>query len=137
MDLRYIFKKQYLMFSMKNKGVWIIVAIIVGIAIVIGAVVISNSDNSKTTNECSKGYFWTGNNCCYDSDSNGICDSEQKLFEYVLNCDGITNMKPCVDMCISKCGEVGFRIAVSAVDGEALASHPYFNNQFYCNCVPN
>ena len=115
---------------------WIVVVLIV-VAIIVGALIISNANSpTSPTGQCSENFFWTGNDCCYDSDGNSVCDNEQTLFEYILDCDGIHNMKECGEMCISKCAEIGFRMAVSAVDGN-LASHAYLDNEFYCNCVPD
>jgi len=121
----------------ENKNnTWIWILLIIAVIILGGIMFSSNKSSNSESSKCSTGYYWTGSSCCYDGDSNQICDSEQKVFKYVLNCNGINDMSPCVNMCISKCAEIGFRIAVSAVDGDELASHPYLNNEFYCNCVP-
>ena len=117
---------------------WIWVAIIIGIAIVVGAIILSsNQSPTKQSSSCSSGYYWTGSSCCYDSDNNQVCDNEQKFFQYALDCNGLYDMSPCVNMCISKCSEKGLRIAVSAVHGQDLASYPGSDGKFYCNCVPN
>ena len=126
------------MFKMvkNNKSIiWVVLGVIIGILIAFLIFNSINNSDSEPNNKCSENYFWTGSSCCYDSDSNQICDNEQDFFEYVLDCNGIYDMSPCVNLCISKCSEKGLRIAVSAVHGSDLASHPGPDGKFYCNCV--
>lgn len=119
-----------------KKGNWIAVGIIV-IAIIIGALIISSNLSKPEQPQCSSDYYWTGSECCYDIDSNGICDKDQNVFEFVFDNCPIHSWGECVKPCENKCAELGLRIAVSAVDGSELASHPGPNDKFYCNCVRN
>jgi len=119
-----------------NKGIYF-VGVLIFLAIIIGAVIISFNSSNKNDldNSCPEGYFWTGSECCRDIDSNSVCDNDQSFFEFVFDNCPINSWNECVPPCESKCNELGLRIAVSAVDGSDLASHPGPNDKFYCNCV--
>ena len=114
---------------------------VIAIALVVGLVLITQPsflETEPTTSEplCAANYFWTGSECCYDIDSNSICDNEQEIFRFFLECDWQKlSEKYCVDSCEAKCAEVGKRMAVGALHGSDLSSY-FRTDGFQCNCVP-